>query len=112
MTSEGHPYAIFQRALRNRNLPAAWAAAADLPSVPLADALALTLLVRQKWPARYPRAAARFVGRYAAETDAPIGEVMLVASHLAALEGTGCVESVRPLQVLLEGTGRSELAAV
>jgi hypothetical protein len=52
-----------------------------VPAVLACDALALTLLVREKWLARYPRAAARWVVRYAAETDALIGEIMLVGSH-------------------------------
>jgi len=112
MTSDGQPYSVFKRALQRRNVGVAWATAHELRRVSLEDALALTLLVHEKWPARYPRAAARWVGRYAAETDAPIGEVMLVASHLAALDGARGSASVRPLAVLLEGVGRRELASV
>jgi hypothetical protein len=41
VASQGHPYAIFRRALERRSLPAAWAAAHDLGSMTLADSLEL-----------------------------------------------------------------------
>lgn len=112
MTSQGHPQTIFQRAIKARNLIAAWDAAGDLKTVSLTDALALTLLVRQGWPGRYARVSAKWAGRYAAETDASIAEVMLVASHLATLEGTMEPENVRPLAAVLETFGRDALAEV
>jgi hypothetical protein len=64
------------------------------------------------WPVKYARAAARWAGRYAIETDAPIAELMLVASHLAALEGSTDAEAVRPLAAMLEALGREPLAQV
>jgi hypothetical protein len=57
VTSQGHPYAIFRRALERRNLPSAWAAASELQVVSLADALALCLLVRDREPAKFARLA-------------------------------------------------------
>jgi hypothetical protein len=47
MTSEGHPYAVFRRAIASRNAAVAWAAAADLPRLSLEDALALCLLAAE-----------------------------------------------------------------
>jgi hypothetical protein len=44
VTSQGSPYARLRRALATGNPTIAWAAAAELPSVELADALALCLL--------------------------------------------------------------------
>jgi hypothetical protein len=41
VTSQGHPYAIFRRALDRRDLSAAWAAATEIPKVSLEDAGAL-----------------------------------------------------------------------
>ena len=70
ITSQGHPSAIFRRAIERRNLIAAWAAAAELKAVPLADALALCLLVRDRDPARFPRLALRWHARFCAETHA------------------------------------------
>ena len=67
-TSQGHPYAIFQRALRRRDLGAAWAAAHEVPVVSLADALTLTCYSRgvaSQVSARRRKVA----GRYAAETE-------------------------------------------
>jgi hypothetical protein len=112
VTSQGHPYAIFQRALAARDLSAAWAAATEIPVVSLADALTMTLLIREGWPVKYARAAARWAGRYATETDAAIAEVMLVTSHLAALEGSTDKEAVRPVATVLEALRRDRLAEV
>jgi hypothetical protein len=58
-TSQGHPYAIFRRALERENLPAAEAAARELPWVGLLDALELTALIARKEPRRHSRVAAR-----------------------------------------------------
>ena len=67
MTSDGHVYTRFQRALSNGHLLQAMAEARDLPHVPLADALALCLLMEHHDDDRYERAAARWVGRFALE---------------------------------------------
>src|SRR5690348_11103671 len=66
MTSQGHPYARFRRALATGNAQLAEAAARDLHTVSLGDALTLTLLYRDD-PERYERAAARWIGRLVAE---------------------------------------------
>lgn len=66
MTSEGHPYARFRRALATGNARIAEAAARDLQQVGLRDALELVLLYRDD-PERYERAAARWIGRLVAE---------------------------------------------
>jgi hypothetical protein len=68
VTSERHAGAIFRRALERRNLIAAWAAAAELPFVSLADAPSLCLLVREREPARFARFALRWHARFCAET--------------------------------------------
>ena len=46
VTSQGHRYAQFQRALKTGNAHLAHAAAAGLRQVGLADALSLVLLIR------------------------------------------------------------------
>ena len=55
MTSQGHPYARFRRALATGNARIAEAAARDLEHVSLADSLTLCLLYRDD-PERYERA--------------------------------------------------------
>ena len=60
MTSQGHPGAIYQRALEARNLPMAVAAAHNLPALTPTATLPLLLLYRDEAPERYPRAAARW----------------------------------------------------
>lgn len=67
MKSDGHVYGRFKRALTNGHLLQAMAEARDIPHVPLADALALCLLMECHDDPRYERAAARWVGRYALE---------------------------------------------
>jgi integrase len=50
VTSQGHAYAQFKRALRGGHLMMAWGLAAELPQVSLADALELLLLARDLEP--------------------------------------------------------------
>jgi len=66
MTSQGHAYARFQRALKTGNAHIALAAA-ELRQVGLADALSLLLLIREDKPVLYDKAAVRWFARYAAE---------------------------------------------
>ena len=69
MTSQGHLYAQFQRALKTGNAHLALAAAAELRHVDLADALSLVLLIRDDDPQRYDRAAVRWLARYVEQVD-------------------------------------------
>src|SRR6266542_3390221 len=48
MTSQGHSYARFRRAIERRSVAAAWATATELEQVSLADSLSLVLLVRDR----------------------------------------------------------------
>ncbi len=88
MTSQGHPYAIFRRALDSGNVTAALGAAGDLPQVGLADALDLCLLLLDKRPDRFDSAALRWHGRYCRETrDVTFDEAQAVLALLGALRG-------------------------
>jgi hypothetical protein len=69
VTSQGHPYGIFQRAVKRRDLLGAVAAAKELPPFSLTDALELTILVARKDPRGHPRVAARWLLRYLEECD-------------------------------------------
>ena len=82
----GSPYAAFRRALDRRNLTLALAEARDLSVVNLADALELLLLIRDKQPDRYDRAAARWLARYCLEVPGvDLSEAVLAAGALTAL---------------------------
>ncbi len=88
VTSQGHPYAIFRRALERGNLAVAWATAAELQVISLADALALCLLVREREPPKYARLALRWHARFCTEVkDVGLDEARLVLELLAALGG-------------------------
>ena len=63
-TSQGQPYAIFQLALKRRNVLSALAAAKDLPQLGLAEALELTVLVARNDLRRHQRVASRWLLRY------------------------------------------------
>jgi hypothetical protein len=67
MTSQGSPYARFQRALRIGRLSLVRAAAAELPQVDLTDALAICLLIERQDEERFERAAVRWLARLSLE---------------------------------------------
>ena len=107
MTSQGHPYRVFQQAIQRRNVVAAIGAAHDLPHLSLADALDLTMLVARKDPGRHPRIAARWLRLYLDEhPDATIEEAALAASCLAALPGAGFPDAARTLKDMAERASR------
>jgi hypothetical protein len=85
VTSQGSPYSRFQRALKTGNLNIIRAAAAELPSVDLGDALAVCVAIREAEPHRFERAALRWVARFCIERrDATLADVTTAAS---AFEG-------------------------
>jgi hypothetical protein len=102
-TSQGHPYAVFQRALKRRNVISALAAAKNLPQLSLGDALELTVLVARKDPGRHQRVASRWLMRYLEEDPhATIEEAVLAASSLIALTGVGYQEAAQTLRAMAE----------
>ena len=86
MTSQGSPYARFRRALQTGSLPVVRAAAAELPTIRLDDALRVCLLIRESDPEQYERAALRWVGRFALEArEATLADVRTAAAALEQL---------------------------
>ena len=59
MTAQGSAYMRFRRALDRGNVTEALSAASELQLVSLAEALELTLLLADREPEKYDRAAAR-----------------------------------------------------
>jgi hypothetical protein len=84
MTSQGSPYSRFRRALDTCDLALVRAAAAELPSVPLEDALRVCLLLRAE-PANYERAVVRWLGRFALERARSVAQVRRAAEVLEQL---------------------------
>src|ERR671921_768175 len=67
VSNAGSPYARFQRALTTGNLTIIRAAAAELPTIRLDDALQVCVVLRDREPESYERAAVRWIGRYCVE---------------------------------------------
>ena len=68
MTSQGDPYTRLRRVLETRSSALLIrAAAAELPSVPLEDALDICLALLELEPGSYPRIATRWGSRLAIE---------------------------------------------
>ena len=104
MTSQGSPYGRFRRALERRQPTAALSAAAELRHVPLTDALELLLLLRDREPARYTRAALRWHGRYCREVPGvTLSEAAAVLALLAALAEETHRPAARALAEVLQG---------
>jgi hypothetical protein len=106
VTSQGHPYARFRRALSTGNVLIAEAAARDLQTIGLADALELCLLYRAE-PERYERAAARWISRLIAERPGVrLSELELVAAGFR--EAVHSDRGVITLRLCLAATTRQE----
>ncbi len=89
MTSQGSPHGRFQRTLERGDVLEALGAAHQLGRLTLADALGLTVLLAERDPARYERAAVRWLGRWLLEVGGvELEEAQLVAAAFAALPGT------------------------
>ena len=85
MTNDGSPLTRLRYALRGGDLARVRVAAAELPHVPLPDALGILELLEAQDEARFERAAVRWVGRLALEAPG----LTLAQLHLAieALDG-------------------------
>ncbi len=85
MTSQGTAHDRFQRAIHRRHVQAAEMAAREMGGLSLYDALSLCELLANVDPARYERAALRWLQRFVDERLPPLSEVALAATALAEL---------------------------
>lgn len=87
MTSQGHAYTRFRRALEQARSPTLIrAAAAELPGpVPLDDALELCLTFLELEPQTFDAAASRWAARLILERRLGIADAQLAISAIAAL---------------------------
>ncbi len=91
MTSDGSRYGSahrrLERALADGDLGRAVSASRELPRVGLADAAKILFLMARNRDRRYPRAAARWLSRFASEVrDVTPEQLAQVADALADLE--------------------------
>jgi hypothetical protein len=101
VTSDGSPYARFQRALKTGNPNIALAAAREMPTINLSDALRLCLLLRGT--DRFERAALRWHARYCDELrGVDLDEAQAILACLAALRGPKAEVAARALAGLLD----------
>lgn len=88
MTSQSSAYTRLRRALDRGNLIEALSSASELEHVGLTEALELCLLLVEKSPDRFGRAALRWHGRYCRELrDVDLEEGLAVLATLGALRG-------------------------
>ena len=86
MSIKGSPYQRFIRALETGNPLLVRSAAAELPHVSLADALAICLVLLDREPELYGRAAARWTARYCLEVrGVALEEAVAVLGAMALL---------------------------
>jgi hypothetical protein len=85
MTSQGTAHGRFERAIHRGHIEAAETAAREVGGLSLLDALSLCELLAKRDPARYERAALRWLERFIDERVPPLVEVALTASALAEL---------------------------
>ena len=103
VTAQGHPRAIFSRAIENGNLVVAEQVAREVPNLTLEEALRLLFLYAEKDPIKYDRAALRWLARYLRDGKAvTLLKAQLAASALAELRG---VERQHAAKLLIELAG-------
>lgn len=100
MTAQGHPRTIFNRAIERGNLAAAEAAARELGRLTLEQALSLVLLYAERDPAKFDRAALRWLARYV--TEATAVSLLKAQLALAALVELRAGEPVAAAKLLTE----------
>lgn len=110
MSIKGSPHARFRRALLTGNPTLVLAAAAELPRVDLADALAILLVLLDGRSPRYDRAAVRWHGRLCLEVRGlSLGDAGLALAALQALPGSHADAAAAALRTLVDARGHPQL---
>jgi hypothetical protein len=115
ITAQGHPRAIFRRAIDRGNLLVAETTLRELGRPSLDELLDLTALIAMKAPERHSRVAARWLFRWLERDDqATIDDASLAAACLAALGGPQHDAALSTLRAMAEsattGSQRSGIA--
>jgi hypothetical protein len=85
VTSQGHPYARFRRALLSKNVRLIDEAARELAHISLEDALRILVVLAERRDDRFARAAARFAARATTERHLDLAESRYVLALAEAL---------------------------
>jgi hypothetical protein len=102
VTAQGSAYTRLRRALDRGNVIEALSSARELEHVGLTEGLELVLLLAEKSPERFGRAALRWHGRYCREVaHVELDEALVVFGALAALRGEGAGVAASALAELL-----------
>ena len=108
LTAQGHPRAIFERAIERGNLLVAETTLrAEIPNPTLTDLLELTALIAQKQPERFSRVAARWLLKYQQAVEyATIYDALFIATNLHALGGRQHANALTALRDIAEDSTR------
>jgi hypothetical protein len=93
VTSQGSAYARLRRAILTGNLTLIDAAARDVQSVPLKDALAIVVLLARRHDRRYGHAAARWAARAILEDKLDLNTARRLIALLDELPHTPGLET-------------------
>jgi len=98
MTAQGHPRAMFTRAIGRGNLAVAEQVAREVTNLTLEEALRLLFLYAEKDPIRYEKAALRWLACYLRDGEAvSLMKVQLATSALAELRAGECERAAKLL---------------
>jgi hypothetical protein len=97
LTAQGHPRAIFCRAIERRNLLIAEATARELGALDLSEALDLVCLVAEVSPNRLDAFAGRWLARLAEEEALTLSELDIAITALRALPSKRAADALRAL---------------
>jgi hypothetical protein len=101
MTSQGSAFTRLRRALDHGSLTNALAAAAELETVGLREALELVILFHADDRGRYGRAAVRWHARYETEIQPTLAQSQAVLAALAAMQDEAWQPAAAALAELL-----------
>jgi hypothetical protein len=85
VTSQGHAFARFRRAIAAGQPSLALEAAGELPQLSLADALELCRILARAEDPRFEAAARRWLARFAEERRPRLNELLIAGAALAEL---------------------------
>jgi len=97
VTAQGHPRAIFRRAIERKNLLVAQTTARELGVVGLDEALELVVLTAELEPHRLDGYGRRWLSRLADERTLTLGELDLAVTALRALPSSRAADALRQL---------------
>ena len=106
MTAQGHPRTRFRRAIEGRWVFHAELAAREAGNLTLAEALELVCLYAEAEPAKFEKAALRWLARYVTERSASLLRAQIALAALSELRGG----SEAAKRILVEVATREEQA--